>query len=353
MRILDFSDGFVSGEEPLLGRISANNFYSFATLAEFQAFLGRDFIAGDAYFNSTLGRVLFFDGDIWRRNIVSEELNAVTDGLTALIDEATALINQVNDDLTALILDLETDLGELDGELQTHVDDTSAHGVTGEVLGTSDVQVVTNKDVDGGNASNTSRITVPKETLENLTALTRKAGTLLFSTDTKNLVFDDGLSLQKVWHHGGVMRKATIVERDAIPAADRYLGLEVFVSGDKKKYWLKNGVTNADWEEFSSGGGGFTNIVTKTTSGAIGVDEDTVLINPDATMVLDLPIGQPKKQHNFIRLDNVEDRKATIQCTGDDMILTPLGLVTSVTLPYQGNTLRLVFLGNNIWGSFR
>ncbi|WP_374029778.1 hypothetical protein [Bdellovibrio bacteriovorus] len=69
-------------------------------------------------------------------------------------------------------------------------------------------------------------------------------------------------------------------------------------------------------------------------------------------MILSLPVGTLKEQHNFIRTDNVEARTVTIQCTGADQILTPLGLVTSTTLPYQGNTLKLVYIAPNLWGSF-
>jgi hypothetical protein len=63
-------------------------------------------------------------------------------------------------------------------ELAAHESDTSTHGV-GTVAGLTETQVFTNKDYDGGTASNSSRITVPKDTYANLLLLTRKEGTMV------------------------------------------------------------------------------------------------------------------------------------------------------------------------------
>jgi hypothetical protein len=85
----------------------------------------------------------------------------------------------------------------------THAASTAAHGATGAVMGTTNAQVVTNKDYDGGTASNTSRITVPKNTKANLDALTRKEGTIVYATDTDKLYTDDGASLIPVGSGSG------------------------------------------------------------------------------------------------------------------------------------------------------
>ena len=69
---------------------------------------------------------------------------------------------------------------------------------TGAVVGTSDAQVITAKDIDGGTASNTSRITIPKDTKTNLDALTRKEATLVYASDSDTLYVDNGSSLQPV-----------------------------------------------------------------------------------------------------------------------------------------------------------
>lgn len=56
-------------------------------------------------------------------------------------------------------------------------------------------EVLTNKDYDGGTATNLSRLTVPKGTTAALNALTRKEGTLVFDTDTNEVKIDDGATL--------------------------------------------------------------------------------------------------------------------------------------------------------------
>lgn len=59
-------------------------------------------------------------------------------------------------------------------------------------------EVLTNKDIDGGSASNTNRITVPKGTATALAALTRKEGTTVYDTDAKGLYIDNGTDLVAV-----------------------------------------------------------------------------------------------------------------------------------------------------------
>jgi microcystin-dependent protein len=80
---------------------------------------------------------------------------------------------------------------------------TGVHGVTGTVVGTTDTQALTAKDIDGGTASNTSRITLPKNTKANLDLLTRKEGTLLYSTDLQKPFFDDGSTLTPIGEGSG------------------------------------------------------------------------------------------------------------------------------------------------------
>jgi hypothetical protein len=72
------------------------------------------------------------------------------------------------------------------------------HGINGSVVGTYDTQTLTNKDIDGGTASNTLRITVPKNTKTNLDNLTRKEGTIVFDTVGKSLHLDNGTTLKQV-----------------------------------------------------------------------------------------------------------------------------------------------------------
>jgi hypothetical protein len=70
------------------------------------------------------------------------------------------------------------------------------------LVGTSIAQVITAKDIDGGTASNTSRVTLPKNTLANLTGLTRKQGTIAYDTTNNKVVYDDGSVLTAVGSGG-------------------------------------------------------------------------------------------------------------------------------------------------------
>lgn len=52
-----------------------------------------------------------------------------------------------------------------------------------------------------------------------------------------------------------------LATRDAIPAGIRYEGMEVYVTNEQKKYILKGGITNANWEESGGSGNAFDETV--------------------------------------------------------------------------------------------
>jgi hypothetical protein len=66
---------------------------------------------------------------------------------------------------------------------------------SGNFVLTSAAQALTAKDIDGGTASDTSRLTVPKDTKTNLDALTRKEATVVYASDEDKLYVDNGSSL--------------------------------------------------------------------------------------------------------------------------------------------------------------
>jgi hypothetical protein len=72
-----------------------------------------------------------------------------------------------------------------------------------ELVNVSSSQVLTNKDIDGGTASNTSRITVPKAAKTTLDGLTRKQGALVYASDTDKVYYDTGAQLKEVGSGSG------------------------------------------------------------------------------------------------------------------------------------------------------
>ena len=72
-----------------------------------------------------------------------------------------------------------------------------------ELASLSGSEVITNKDIDGGTASNTNRITLPKDTSTNLDLLTDKEGTIAWDTTLGSLVGNDGTGWSQISGSGG------------------------------------------------------------------------------------------------------------------------------------------------------
>jgi len=75
-----------------------------------------------------------------------------------------------------------------------------------EILTADGQQSVTNKDIDGGTASNTSRISVPRGAdLATLQALTRKQGAIVYNQDKNEFLGDTGTELKTIGGGGGLV----------------------------------------------------------------------------------------------------------------------------------------------------
>lgn len=77
--------------------------------------------------------------------------------------------------------------------------------LTSPVISTPDLDggTINDVDFDGGTATNTSRVTLPKESTANLTALTRKEGTVFYDTDEQNFFGDNGTDIIPLGGGGG------------------------------------------------------------------------------------------------------------------------------------------------------
>ena len=104
-----------------------------------------------------------------------------------------------------------SDIGDVTTDLSTHEGATSGiHGVTGNVVGDTDIQTLTNKTISGGTLENASietptRADVKQDTLANLITYASSAsnGQLVFATDEKKMFQVVDTELQPVGGAGG------------------------------------------------------------------------------------------------------------------------------------------------------
>jgi hypothetical protein len=116
--------------------------------------------------------------------------NKIIDNTNVITVTDTGLTIQDSGDVTK---QLQLDAGSITpGALRV----LTAPNANTTIVGTDVAQVLTLKDIDGGNASNTSRVTLPKAARTTLDALTRKQGTIVHDTTTNKPLFDDGTNLQ-------------------------------------------------------------------------------------------------------------------------------------------------------------
>ncbi len=87
---------------------------------------------------------------------------------------------------------------------ETLTNTTSVTYPTAGTLATlAGTEALTNKDFQGGTASDSLRLTVPKAALSTLTGLTRKQATLVYDTTANQLLSDDGTNLNAIGSGSG------------------------------------------------------------------------------------------------------------------------------------------------------
>ena len=150
---------------------------------------------------------------------------------------------------------------------------------------------------------------------------------------------------------------ADLTARDAINALQRYEGLEVYVESEEKKFFLKGGITNSDWVESGTGGGGVSpdGIVEVDANYSATADDQclffrntvsaTTIILPDTTT---LELG-----HTILvkRLDASDsyDYDVAVYDTMSELIDDA---TTSVKFYNQGQAMRFILIDTGTWGVF-
>lgn len=205
-RIVDFADGFTSSVEPTSTSIPASTI-PFTPDAGIASTNVQDAIVELEGMKADLvgGKVPVEQIPAIAVTSVSVVADiAARDALTVEEgDVAKVLDDGFGNNATYIYDGSSWQLMQSDAALALHEADASTHGVSGDLVGTTDTQTLSNKDFDGGTASNSSRLTVPKNTLTNLQSLTRKEGTLVYSTDQQKAYVDNGSSLIPVGSGSG------------------------------------------------------------------------------------------------------------------------------------------------------
>lgn len=241
-----------------------------------------------------------------------EELQADVDtrALDSDLDALDARVTTAESDIDTLegrVDTAEGDIGTLETDLATHIADTSTHGVSGAIVGTTDAQAISNKDIDGGTASDTSRITLPKETKANLDALTRKEGTVVYGTDTQKAYVDDGTDLIPIGSGSGGGAGINLITLDSsfTPGANPN-NFDFEDSTDGVGTWAVYADTAASAPEDMTGGTAGTTIA-RITSGEL---------NGSASAQVDLGSGSSRQGEGWVTSVHVPPayRGRTLTC---------------------------------------
>lgn len=135
---------------------------------------------------------------LWVLNHANVAAKVPLSGSIAVADLASGFLLPATKGGTGVANNVASTLA-ISGNFATTMTVTGVTGVTLPTSGTlatlAGAEAFTAKDYQGGTASNTSRLTVPKAAYATLTALTRKQGTLLYDTTGNRLLADDGSNL--------------------------------------------------------------------------------------------------------------------------------------------------------------
>lgn len=207
-------------------------------------------------------------------------------------------------------------------------------------------QDITNKDIDGGTASDDARITLPKNTKTNLDGLSRKEATLVYATDDQTVYVDNGSSLSAVGgSSGGVGGGGAVIWRLTTnsPLEDNVNGLEVLDFDDTSSQQIFATIqvpTNYNpGDQILLKGMAFA---TSATSGDVLFQATTTLIEPGSSV-----LGSLSNTHDSTNSEvTVSATTNEITSVGDVDLCDSSGQINAVALA-AGDTLLVKIIRDN------
>lgn len=164
------------------------------------------------------------------------------------------------------------------------IDASTAQALSNKTLSSSSINT---SDIDGGTASNTSRLTLPKATKGTLSGLTRKQATLLYASDENNVYIDNGSTISPLGGNWTVYSVESVINGGTISSSTT-VGMQLrLISGPVDTH------ITLDNELFGTGGGWVDGTIirvmcTNNHNGTVKIIHDAVsngcVLNGDAVL---------------------------------------------------------------------
>ena len=143
--------------------------------------------------------------------------NTILNTSTVESEDKNILVNKGGNDAASEGAGIEVDRTSTHGSLKYEAALASkwklgALGAEVEVVTVSAAQVLSNKDIQGGTASNTNRLVLPNASLATLNTLTNVEGAIAYATDTDALYTNDGVAWNAITGGGGGSSTVTVTQ---------------------------------------------------------------------------------------------------------------------------------------------
>lgn len=228
-KIINIYDSFESQTLPVVINLPTSILNKYLSDAEYESVEG-SVSQGSIYLNSTANTVRYynglawtelidlsspqvlsnksfsgsveFDGDVTIEGDLTVNGEVVSINVTELkVEDNNITLNKGGTEATATNAGLEVEITDgvnasvLYDKLLSSRFKLGEAGDYSEVITASHEQTLTNKDIDGGIASDTNRITIPKGDKADLDSLPRKEASLVYATDQEKVYLDSGAEL--------------------------------------------------------------------------------------------------------------------------------------------------------------